>query len=149
MEPKGKRDISSLALGQNFRDIPQLVPPAGQKRENRFVPAKTETSAGIFVLDRLGHRTLLPALDTTNFPTDTFPRVGFLRISNYAFGLVLDTTRVKDNGTFGLCKEARRALDGLGRHSGLFRNCTRIPGASRFGNLFEADRMSRNEVSAL
>ena len=83
MEPKGKRDISSLALGQNFRDIPQLVPPAGQKRENRFVPAKTETSAGIFVLDRLGHRTLLPALDTTNFPTDTFPRVGFLRISNF------------------------------------------------------------------
>jgi hypothetical protein len=66
-----------------------------------------------------------------------------------AFGLVLDTARVKNDGTFGLCKEARRSLNGLRRHSGFFRNSARVPGASRFGNLFEADRMSRNEVSAL
>src|ERR1700719_13111 len=86
------------------------------------------------------------------FPTNISSRkaqVNQRRTVLDAFGLVLDTTRVKDNGTFGVCKEARRALDGLGRHSGLFRNCTWIPGASRFGNLFEADRMSRNEVSAL
>src|SRR6266404_326814 len=42
-----------------------------------------------------------------------------------AFGLVLDTARVKDDGTFGLRKEARRALDGLGWHSGLFAKAER------------------------
>src|SRR5580693_2148520 len=47
-----------------------------------------------------------------------------------AFGLVLDTARVKNDGTFGLGKEVRRALDGLGWHSGLFRHSTRVPGAS-------------------
>jgi len=86
------------------------------------------------------------------FPTNISSRkaqVNKRRTVFDAFGLVLDTARVKNDGTFGLCKEARRALDGLRRHSGLVRNSARVPGASRFGNLFEADRMSRNEVSAL
>src|SRR4029077_15988688 len=66
-----------------------------------------------------------------------------------AFGLVLDTTCVKDDGTFGPRKEARRSLNGLGWHSGLFRNSAWVPNASRFGNLFEANRMGQNEISPL
>src|ERR1700675_2486959 len=64
-----------------------------------------------------------------------------------AFGLVLHTTRVKNDGALGLRKWPRRALDGLRRHSGLFRNSARVPGASRFGNFLETGRMSRNEIS--
>src|SRR5580704_7775148 len=66
-----------------------------------------------------------------------------------AFGLVLDTTCVKDDGTFGPRKEARRSHNGLGWHSGLFRNSAWVPDASRFGNLFEANRMGQNEISPL
>src|SRR5258705_10330606 len=66
-----------------------------------------------------------------------------------AFGLMLDTAGVKDDGAIGLGKKPRCALDGFRRHSGLFRNSTRVPSASRFGNLFEADRVRRNEITAL
>jgi hypothetical protein len=86
------------------------------------------------------------------FPTNISSRkaqVNKRRTVFDAFGLVLDTARVKDDGTFSPSEEARRSLNGLRRHSGFFRNSARVPGASRFGNLFEADRMSRNEVSAL
>src|SRR4029077_18653016 len=66
------------------------------------------------------------------FPTDISGRkaqVNQRRTVFDAFGLMLDTARVKDDGTFGLRKEAGRALDGLGRHSRLFRNGAGGPGA--------------------
>src|SRR6266436_9187445 len=75
------------------------------------------------------------------FPTDIAGRkaqVNQCRTVFDAFELVLDTARMKDDGTFGRRKEACGALDGLRWHSRLFRNSTRVPGASRFRNLFEA-----------
>src|ERR1700747_3874152 len=86
------------------------------------------------------------------FPTDISGRkaeVNQRQTVFDAFGLVLDTARVKDDGAIGLGKKPRCALDGFGRHSGLFRNSTRVPSASRFCNWLEAGRMRRDEISGL
>jgi hypothetical protein len=48
MEPKSKLHISSLAIAQNLREIPQLAPPARKKRETWFIPAKIVTFSRSF-----------------------------------------------------------------------------------------------------